>query len=117
MLSYVLKVVHTQAKIIADQDVMYKYLSKNLIFVATVSPKAAGEIGSAAPEEASLMAYLIDAVSGRILHRVTHHGAQGPVHAVSITWLFIVGPNLVSQNLCMRLLYTISIFSQHIRHA
>lgn len=85
MLSYVLKVVHTQAKIIADQDVMYKYLSKSLIFVATVSPKAAGEIGSAAPEEASLVAYLIDAVSGRILHRVTHHGAQGPVHAVSIT--------------------------------
>ncbi|KAF6983156.1 hypothetical protein CFC21_001422 [Triticum aestivum] len=88
LLSYVLKVVHTQAKIIADQDVMYKYLSKNLIFVATVSPKAAGEIGSAAPEEASLMAYLIDAVSGRILHRVTHHGAQGPVHAVvSENWV------------------------------
>uniref|UniRef100_A0A8R7P0I9 ER membrane protein complex subunit 1 n=1 Tax=Triticum urartu TaxID=4572 RepID=A0A8R7P0I9_TRIUA len=82
------EVVHTQAKIIADQDVMYKYLSKNLIFVATVSPKAAGEIGSAAPEEASLMAYLIDAVSGRILHRVTHHGAQGPVHAVvSENWV------------------------------
>jgi hypothetical protein len=83
---YALKVVHTQAKIIADQDVMYKYLSKNLVFVATVSPKAAGEIGSAAPEEASLVAYLIDAVSGRILHRVTHHGAQGPVHAVSFTF-------------------------------
>ncbi|KAF6994173.1 hypothetical protein CFC21_010937 [Triticum aestivum] len=82
------EVVHTQAKIIADQDVMYKYLSKNLIFVATVSPNAAGEIGSAAPEEASLVAYLIDAVSGRILHRVTHHGAQGPVHAVvSENWV------------------------------
>ncbi|KAF0927737.1 hypothetical protein E2562_035986 [Oryza meyeriana var. granulata] len=77
------EVVHTQAKIIADQDVMYKYLSKNLVFAATVSPKAAGEIGSAAPEEAWLMAYLIDAVTGRILHRVTHHGAQGPVHAVA----------------------------------
>uniref|UniRef100_A0A0D9WE36 ER membrane protein complex subunit 1 n=1 Tax=Leersia perrieri TaxID=77586 RepID=A0A0D9WE36_9ORYZ len=79
------EVVHTQAKIIADQDVMYKYLSKNLVFVATVSPKAAGEIGSAAPEEAWLVAYLIDAVTGRILHRVTHHGAQGPV--VSENWV------------------------------
>ncbi|XP_006654166.1 ER membrane protein complex subunit 1 [Oryza brachyantha] len=82
------EVVHAQAKIIADQDVMYKYLSKNLIFVATLSPKAAGEIGSAAPEEAWLVAYLIDAVTGRILHRVTHHGAQGPVHAVvSENWV------------------------------
>ena len=71
---------------------MYKYLSKNLVFVATVSPKAAGDIGSAAPEEASLVAYLIDAVSGRILHRVTHHGAQGPVHAVSTTLPSILWP-------------------------
>ncbi|KAG8084795.1 hypothetical protein GUJ93_ZPchr0010g8563 [Zizania palustris] len=82
------EVVHTQAKIIADQDVMYKYLSKNLVFVATLSPKATGEIGSAAPEESWLVAYLIDAVTGRILHRVTHHGAQGPVHAVvSENWV------------------------------
>ncbi|KAL6624715.1 hypothetical protein ACP70R_032036 [Stipagrostis hirtigluma subsp. patula] len=82
------EVVHTQAKIIGDHDVIYKYLSKNLVFVATLSPKAAGEIGSALPEEASLVAYLIDAVTGRILHRVTHHGAQGPVHAVvSENWV------------------------------
>ncbi|XP_066361981.1 uncharacterized protein [Miscanthus floridulus] len=82
------EVVHTQAKIIGDHDVMYKYLSKNLVFVATLSPKAAGDIGSALPEEASLVAYLIDAVTGRILHRVTHHGAQGPVHAVlSENWV------------------------------
>jgi ER membrane protein complex subunit 1 len=82
-LFFYLKAVHTQAKIISDHDVMYKYLSKNIVFVATVSSKAAGEIGSALPEEASLVAYLIDAITGRILHRVTHHGAQGPVHAVS----------------------------------
>lgn len=86
---FLLKVVHAQAKIIADQDVMYKYLSKNLVFVATVSPKASGEIGSVAPEEAWLVAYLIDAVTGRILHRVTHHGAQGPVHAVSKSRLLL----------------------------
>lgn len=54
-----------------------------MLFVATVAPKAAGDIGSATPDEASLVAYLIDAVTGRILHRVTHQGAQGPVHAVS----------------------------------
>jgi len=62
---------------------MYKYISKNLLFVATVAPKAAGDIGSVTPEEAWLVAYLIDVVTGRLLHRVTHQGAQGPIHAVS----------------------------------
>ncbi|KAF6164457.1 hypothetical protein GIB67_025283 [Kingdonia uniflora] len=82
------EVVHTQAKIIADQDAMYKFISKNLLFVATVTPKAAGEIGSATPEEASLVVYLINTITGRILHRVTHHGSQGPVKAVfSENWV------------------------------
>ncbi|WCJ29438.1 ER membrane protein complex subunit 1 [Euphorbia peplus] len=82
------EVVHTQAKVIADQDVMYKYISKNLLFVATVAPKAIGGIGSATPEESSLVAYVIDTITGRILHRVTHHGAHGPVHAVfSENWV------------------------------
>ncbi|KAJ4835803.1 hypothetical protein Tsubulata_045038 [Turnera subulata] len=82
------EVVHTQAKVIADQDVMYKYLSKNLLFVATVTPKASGPIGSATPEESSLVVYLVDTITGRILHRMTHHGSQGPVHAVlSENWV------------------------------
>ncbi|MBA0820314.1 hypothetical protein Gohar_021702 [Gossypium harknessii] len=35
-----------------------------------------------------MVAYLIDTVTGRILHRVTHHGSQGPVHAVfSENWV------------------------------
>lgn len=67
---------------------MYKYVSKNLLFVATVAPKASGHIGSADPDEAWLVAYLIDTIAGRILHRMTHHGAQGPVHAVSSNCLF-----------------------------
>lgn len=82
------EVVHTQAKIVADQDVMYKYISKNLLFVVTVAPKAAGEIGSVTPDEAWIVAYLIDVVTGRLLHRVTHQGAQGPIHAViSENWV------------------------------
>lgn len=75
--------VHTQAKVIGDQDVMYKYISKNLLFVATVAPKASGEFRTATPEESWLVVYLIDTVTGRILHRMTHHGSQGPVRAVS----------------------------------
>ncbi|KAK1439459.1 hypothetical protein QVD17_05277 [Tagetes erecta] len=82
------EVVHTQAKVIADEDVMYKYISKNMLFVATVSPKANGPIGSATPDESVLVVYLVDTVTGRILHRMTHLGSQGPVHAVlSENWV------------------------------
>ncbi|KAG2691845.1 hypothetical protein I3760_08G025100 [Carya illinoinensis] len=82
------EVVHTQAKVIADQDVMFKYISKNLLFVATIAPKASGEFGKPTPEESWLVVYLIDTVTGRILHRMTHHGSQGPVHAVlSENWV------------------------------
>ena len=70
----------------AEQDVMYKYVSKNLLFVANVLPKGIGKIGSVTPEESWLVVYLVDTVTGRILHRMTHHGSQGPVHAVSITF-------------------------------
>lgn len=88
LVTCVLQVVHTQAKVLTDQDVMYKYISKNLLFVATVAPKATGEIGSVTPEESWLVVYLIDTVTGRILYRMTHHGAQGPVHAVSFLIYF-----------------------------
>lgn len=80
--------VHTQAKVVADQDLMYKYISKNLLFIATVAPKAAGDIGSVTPDESWLVVYLVDTITGRILHRMTHYGSQGPVHAVvSENWV------------------------------
>lgn len=85
-----LQVVHTQAKVIADQDVIYKYISNNLLFVATVAPKASGDIGSATPEESWLVVYLVDTVTGRILHRMTHLGSQGPVHAVSFPFYCLI---------------------------
>ncbi|CAL0319236.1 unnamed protein product [Lupinus luteus] len=82
------EVVHTQAKVMTDYDVTYKYISKNLLFVANAAPKASGEIGTATPEEAWLVIYIIDTVTGRILHRMTHHGCQGPVRAVfSENWV------------------------------
>ncbi|CAM6116723.1 unnamed protein product [Calypogeia fissa] len=82
------EIVHTQTKILGNRDALYKFLSKNLIFVATVTPKAALHIGDATPEEAGLVAYLIDTVTGRIIHRVSHPSMQGPVHAVfSENWV------------------------------
>lgn len=84
-----LQVVHTQAKVMAEQDVMYKYISKNLLFVATASPKGSHEIGSATPDEAFLVVYLIDTITGRIIHRMTHQGSQAPVHVVRFSTLLL----------------------------
>ena len=75
--------VHTQKKVLTDQEVLYKYVRKNVLFVVTVAPRAAGPMGTTAPEEAWLVAYLIDTVTEWILYRVTHQGMQDPVHAVS----------------------------------
>lgn len=79
----ILQVTHTQTKVLPSRDVLFKYLNKNLVFVATVTPKAPRLAGAANPEESTMVAYLIDTVSGRILHRVSHPNMQGPVHAVS----------------------------------
>ncbi|KAL0374979.1 UNVERIFIED_CONTAM: ER membrane protein complex subunit [Sesamum radiatum] len=44
--------------------------------------------GSVTPDESSLVVYVIDTVTGRILHRMTHHGSQGPIKAVfSENWI------------------------------
>lgn len=79
------QVVHTQAKVVAE-DVLYKYISKNVLFLATVTPKAIGDIGSVIPEDSWLFVYLVDTITGRVLHRMSHHGCQGPVHAVCFPW-------------------------------
>ncbi|CAM6027580.1 unnamed protein product [Sphagnum balticum] len=82
------EVVHTQAKVLGNREVLFKYLNKNMIFVATVTPKSVGLLGAASPEDSTVVAYLIDTVTGRILHRVTHPSMQGPVHAVlSENWV------------------------------
>lgn len=94
--------VHTQAKLIGDQDVMYKYISRNLLFLATTAPKGSGEIGSATPEESSLVVYLIDTITGCILYRMTHQGSQAPVHAVSFLSFLLVGSIIEKYgSLCM----------------
>ena len=75
--------VHTQTKVLTDQEVLYKYVRKNVLFVVIVVPRFVGLIRTTALEEAWLVAYLIDMVTGWILYRVTHQGMQGPVNAVS----------------------------------
>ena len=63
------EVVNSWVRVPGDRSTMFKYLNPNTIFVAT-STGAAVHVN------------LIDAVTGRILYRVRHGDARGPVHAV-----------------------------------
>lgn len=82
------EVVHTQAKVLTNQDVLYKYLNKNTLFVATVAPRGSETFAETSPEENWLVVYVIDTVTGRILHRLKHPNMHGPVRAVcSENWI------------------------------
>ena len=63
------EVVNSWVRVPGDRSTMFKYLNPNTIFVATST-------------EAAVHVNLIDAVTGRILYRVRHGDARGPVHAV-----------------------------------
>ncbi|CAI5497671.1 unnamed protein product [Closterium sp. Naga37s-1] len=73
---------------LGDRSVQFKLLSKNLLFLATVTPPAASASASAAgvgvggEEGGAVVVYLIDTVGGQVVERVVHAGMQGPVHAV-----------------------------------
>lgn len=59
-----------------DRSIMYKHSNPNVILIATASQ-----------EEQYVEAKLLDSVSGRILYRARHKGAQPPVHvALADNW-------------------------------
>ena len=69
------EVVHSWVRVLGDRSTLFKYLSPNVIFVAAAPTDAA-------PEESAVSAHLLDAATGRVLYRVRHAEARGPVHAV-----------------------------------
>ncbi|CAI5989293.1 unnamed protein product [Closterium sp. NIES-64] len=84
---------HTQVRALGDRSVQFKLLSKNLLFLATVTPPAAaaasasasaGAAGAGGEEGGAVVVYLVDTVGGQVVERVVHSGMQGPVHAVSV---------------------------------
>jgi hypothetical protein len=59
-------------RILGDHTMLYKYLNRNTLFVATCPPGSPGV-------EPHITVALLDTVSGRMLYRVRHQGAQAPV--------------------------------------
>ena len=69
------EIVHSWTRVLGDRSTLFKYLSPNVVFVAT-APK------DAPAGQSAVSAHLIDAATGRVLYRVRHADARGPVHAV-----------------------------------
>lgn len=75
--------VHSPARVLGDRGILYKYLNPNLIAVMTQANS-----GSACTPENYINVYLIDAVTGALVHSIYHPKSQGPFNMVhSENWL------------------------------
>uniref|UniRef100_A0A673WPV4 ER membrane protein complex subunit 1 n=1 Tax=Salmo trutta TaxID=8032 RepID=A0A673WPV4_SALTR len=73
--------VHSQGRVMGDRSVLYKYLNPNLLAVVTESTDAH-------PERAFVGVFLVDGVTGRIIHEAVQRKSRGPVHFVhSENWV------------------------------
>ncbi|XP_038602282.1 ER membrane protein complex subunit 1 isoform X1 [Tachyglossus aculeatus] len=73
--------VHSQGRVMGDRSVLYKSLNPNLLAVVTESTDLHHE-------RTFIGIYLIDGVTGRIVHSSVQKKAKGPVHIVhSENWV------------------------------
>ncbi|XP_069466496.1 ER membrane protein complex subunit 1 [Ambystoma mexicanum] len=73
--------VHSQGRVMGDRSVLYKYLNPNLLAVVTESTDLHHE-------RTFIGMYLIDSVTGRIIHSSVQRKAKGPVHIIhSENWV------------------------------
>ncbi|XP_051961030.1 ER membrane protein complex subunit 1-like [Xyrauchen texanus] len=76
--------VHSQGRVMGDRSVLYKYLNPNLLAVVTESTDTH-------QERSFVGIFLIDGVTGRIVHEAVQRKARGPVHFVhSENWMVYV---------------------------
>nr|DBA15715.1 TPA: hypothetical protein GDO54_003187 [Pyxicephalus adspersus] len=73
--------VHSQGRVMGDRSVLYKYLNPNLLTIVTESTDTH-------PDRCFIGIYLIDGVTGRIIHSSVQRKAKGPVNIVhSENWV------------------------------
>uniref|UniRef100_A0AAR2L9D4 ER membrane protein complex subunit 1 n=1 Tax=Pygocentrus nattereri TaxID=42514 RepID=A0AAR2L9D4_PYGNA len=83
--------VHSQGRVMGDRSVLYKYLNPNLLAVVTESTDSH-------QERSFVGIFLIDGVTGRIVHEAVQRKARGPVHFVhSENWVVYVYWNTKSR--------------------
>ena len=69
-------VLHSQGRPLADRSVMEKYLNPNMIAVLAESKEKADV------EQMFVNAFILDGVTGEVIHSCNHKRAQGPAKIV-----------------------------------
>ncbi|XP_023697314.1 ER membrane protein complex subunit 1 [Paramormyrops kingsleyae] len=83
--------VHSQGRVMGDRSVLYKYLNPNLLAVVTESTDTH-------QERSFVGVFLIDGVTGRIIHEAVQRKARGPIHLIhSENWVVYVYWNAKSR--------------------
>jgi len=73
---------YLSVKVLGDSSYLYKYLNPNLIAVVT-NRKSNQDISNSKPEDFITTIYIIDTVSGQIIHQILQKTASGPVSIVA----------------------------------
>ncbi|RUS77416.1 hypothetical protein EGW08_014819, partial [Elysia chlorotica] len=82
-----LDLVHSQGRVLGDRSVLYKYLNPNLVAVVAEGEEILTSSNNKGPS-AFFSLYLIDGVTGHIVHHQTHKRARGPVKVIhSENWV------------------------------
>lgn len=77
-----LEKVHSQGRVLADRSVLYKYVNPNLLALVTQQFNNEGK--------PMLNLFLIDGITGFVIHSDVHQRATGPVHLVhSENWVVL----------------------------
>lgn len=75
--------VHSPARVLGDRGILYKYINPNLIAVMTQ-----GSLGSQCSPDSYINIFLIDGVTGALVHSTYHPKSRGPFNMVhSENWL------------------------------
>jgi len=75
--------VHSPARVLGNRGILYKYVNPNVIAIMTES-----SVGDPCTPEQSMNVYLVDGVTGALVHHIHHPKARGPSKMVhSENWL------------------------------
>lgn len=74
---------HSPARVLGDRGILYKYVNPNVIALMTE-----GTSGDSCTPEQTVNVYLVDGVTGALVHSVHHQKSRGPTRMVhSENWL------------------------------
>jgi len=75
--------VHSPARVLGDRGILYKYINPNLLAIMTQ-----GRVGDSCSPDYYVNVYLIDGVTGALVHNIQHPKSRGPSKMVhSENWL------------------------------